>query len=294
MEEDTPRLHSYKEMLLDKQDISEADYFVPEIENPMTQQKGKETTGPIILSYEDKNRLYEPWCYSIIIKLFGRRMPHYLLRSKLIELWNPFERLILIDLGWDFFIAKFGKEENLAKAIQQGPWFISGSFLSVRRWEPKFFPHEATLSLTAIWVRLPQLPTEFYAKEILEKIGRKLGKLLKIDTCTSVTLRGIYARICIRVPLESPVATSVTIGDYKQSVVYEGENILCMGCGRIGHTVKGCSHGMKQTQSTTPQDNPECPNSKPNGESNSKPDGEEEEEWKIVSFPRRRKQGPPT
>lgn len=119
--EDTPQLHSYKEILLDKQDTSQVEYFVSEIENPIIQQKGKETTGPILLSQKDKNRLYEPWHYSVIIKLFGRRMPHYLLLSKLIELRNPTEQLILIDLGWDFFIVKFSKEKNLAKAIQQGP-----------------------------------------------------------------------------------------------------------------------------------------------------------------------------
>ncbi|XP_019224117.1 PREDICTED: uncharacterized protein At4g02000-like [Nicotiana attenuata] len=175
-------------------------------------------------------------------------MPHYLLRSKLVDLWSPSEQLILIDLGWDFFIVKFSKEENLVKALQKGPWFLSGNFLSVRRWEPKFVPQEATLSFTAIWVRLPQLPTEFYDKEILVKVGRKLGKLLKIDTCTSATLRGRYARICIQVPLEKPVATSVTIGDHKQLVLYEGENVLCTGCGRIGHTLKGCTHRQSQYQ----------------------------------------------
>lgn len=77
--EDTPQLHSYKEMLIDKQDTSQANYFASEIETPITQQKGKETIGSILLSREDKNRLYEPWRYSVIIKLFGRRMPHYLL-----------------------------------------------------------------------------------------------------------------------------------------------------------------------------------------------------------------------
>ncbi|XP_019255049.1 PREDICTED: uncharacterized protein LOC109233623 [Nicotiana attenuata] len=256
MEEEANQQHSYKEMLLDKQSTTQADYFTTETQSTLTQEKGKEAIGPIVLSQEDKNRLYEPGCYSVIIKLFGKKMPHYLLRSKLVDLWNPSEQLILIDLGWDFFIVKFSKEENLVKAIQKGPWFISGNFLSVRRWEPKFVPQEATLSFTAIWVRLPQLPTEFYDKEVLEKVGRKLGKLLKIDTCTSATLRGRYARICIQVPLETPVATSVTIGDHKQLVLYEGENVLCTGCGRIEHILKGCLHRQRQQQSQN-SDSPE-------------------------------------
>ncbi|XP_070010530.1 uncharacterized protein [Nicotiana sylvestris] len=183
---------------------------------------------------------------------------------------------------------KFGKEENLVKAIQKGPWFISGNFLSVRRWEPKFVPHEATLSFTAIWVRLPQLPTEFYDKEVLEKVGRKLGKLLKIDTCTSATLRGRYARIYIQIPLETPVATSVTIGDHKQLVLYEGEIVLCTGCGRIGHILKGWLRRQRQQQPQN-HESPEFSNTKQNDVLGHTPNKEKEEEWKVVSFPRRRK-----
>ncbi|XP_019238197.1 PREDICTED: uncharacterized protein LOC109218299 [Nicotiana attenuata] len=264
MEENATQSHSYKEILLDKQNTAQANYFAAELQSTLTQQQGKETIGPIILSQEDKNRLYEPWRFSIIIKLFGKKMPHYLLRSKLVDLWNPSEQLILIDLGWDFFIVKFGKEENLVKAIQKGLWFISGNFLSVRRWEHKFVPQEATLSFTAIWVRLPQLPTEFYDKEVLEKVGRKLGKLLKVDTCTSATLRGRYARICI------------------------GENVLCTGCGRIGHILKGCMHRQKQRQPQM-QESPECSNTKQSDVLGHTPNNEQEEERKVVSFPRKRK-----
>ncbi|XP_070014183.1 uncharacterized protein [Nicotiana sylvestris] len=169
-------------------------------------------------------------------------MPHHLLRSKLNDLWKPSEQLILIDLGWDFYIVKFSLEESMVKALHLGPWFISGNFLSVRKWEPKFVPQEATLTSTAIWIRLPQLPTEFYDQDILEKVGRKLGKLLKIDQCTSSTLRGRYARICIQLPLETLVETSVIIRDHKQAVIYEGEGTLCTICGRIGHIAHVCNY----------------------------------------------------
>nr|XP_033508752.1 uncharacterized protein LOC117273670 [Nicotiana tomentosiformis] len=174
--ETTP--YSYKKMLLDKQAVSQTEYYN---EDPPNHQndKGKIIEGSVALSQEDKNRMYQPWRFSVIIKL------------------------ILIDLGWDFFIVKFSLEENMAKALHLRPWFVSGNFISVRIWEPKFVPQEATLSSTAMWIRLPQLPTEFYDKEILKKVGRKLGKLLKIDSCTSFMLRGRYARICIQVPLET-------------------------------------------------------------------------------------------
>lgn len=139
------------------------------------------------------------------------------------EMWKPTEPLTLIDLGDDFYIAKFTNPENMQKALHSGSWFVTRSFLSVRHWEPNFILEEATQSHTAIWIRLPHFPTEFYDKKILERIGNKLGTLLKIDTCTSTTLRGRYARIYIQVPLDEPVKTFVNVDTHRQSMIYEGE-----------------------------------------------------------------------
>ncbi|KAG5605846.1 hypothetical protein H5410_027338 [Solanum commersonii] len=49
------------------------------------------------------------------------------------------------------------------------------------------------------------IPYNYLGKTTTEKIGKKLGKFLKIDSCTSVTLQGRYARICVQVPLGQPL-----------------------------------------------------------------------------------------
>ncbi|KAK6802686.1 hypothetical protein RDI58_000469 [Solanum bulbocastanum] len=94
---------------------------------------------------------------------------------------------------------------------------------------------------SAIWIRLPELPTEFYDHSILARIGKKLGKLVKTDVCTSKALSGRYARICIEVPIGVPVKKSIRIGHHNQ-LAYEGYNILCLKCGVLGHTGNLCSH----------------------------------------------------
>lgn len=60
----------------------------------------------------DKNRLYSPWKYSVMVKLVGRRVGHQLLKEKLNNLWRPSEEIPLIDLGADFFLIKFKQEET--------------------------------------------------------------------------------------------------------------------------------------------------------------------------------------
>lgn len=62
----------------------------------------------------------------------------------------------LTDMGEDFITVKFLKEENMK---YNGPWFINGFFLSVKRWKSKFVMNAAKLTSFAVRIRLPQLPT---------------------------------------------------------------------------------------------------------------------------------------
>lgn len=47
-------------------------------------------------------------------------------------MWRFTEPLVPIDLGWDYYIAKFILEENRNMVLHEGPWFLTGNFLSVR------------------------------------------------------------------------------------------------------------------------------------------------------------------
>lgn len=104
----------------------------------------------------------------------------------------------------------------MATTLQKGPWFINGAFLLVQKWHPNFVASTATESYLAIWVRLLELPIEYYNHTILSKIGGKLGKLGKTDICTSTTLRGRYVRICVEVSLGILVKSHIYIGQLKK------------------------------------------------------------------------------
>lgn len=86
------------------------------------------------LSTEDLKRTYQSWNYCIIIKLMNKCILHHYLKKKIQEIWRPTENFILADLGADYFIVKFNKEENMIKSLHNGPWFINGFFLSVQKW----------------------------------------------------------------------------------------------------------------------------------------------------------------
>lgn len=170
----------------------------------------------IVLSQEDNQRIYTPWKYSLIIKLMGLRITHQYLRTKLQQLWKIMDQVPLIDLRTDYYILKFRNVEQINLVLNKGPWFINGRYLFIQKWVPNFIPKKDILSTSAIWIRLPQLPTEYYDSLLLHQVGNSIGQLLKIDACTSSTLRGRYARLCVQIAFANPVPNWIKIGNHLQ------------------------------------------------------------------------------
>nr|POF22601.1 hypothetical protein CFP56_49716 [Quercus suber] len=99
---------------------------------------------------------------------------------------------------------------------------------------------------TGVWIRLPELPIEFYETNAFLKIGRAIGPVLRIDSYTANGVRGRFARLCVQVNLDKPLLSTKHIGKIVQSIQYEGIKTLCFTCGRVGHKMEACPHVIKE------------------------------------------------
>lgn len=124
--------------------------------------------------------------------------------------------------------------------MQKGPWFIGSRYLSIRHREPKFNPSQAHTPFSTIWIRLPQLPTEYCDLQTLQKIGNFFGQLLKIDAYTMQTTRGHYTRLCILEPLDKTLPIGILIVTHLQPIHYEEMTPLCKLCDCLGHILHSC------------------------------------------------------
>ena len=88
---------------------------------------------------------------------------------------------------------KFSEEADYDKVLKGGPWFVGEHFLAIRQWEPYFKASKASFNSVAVWVRLPELPIEFYDNSVLLEIGKAIGPVLRIDSYTASGARGSYA-----------------------------------------------------------------------------------------------------
>ena len=99
----------------------------------------------------------------------------------------------------------------------------------------------ANVSSIAVWIRLNELLIEYYHAEALHQIDKTIGNVLRVDTHTASETRGRFARLCVQVDVNKPLAIAILIGKFKQPICYEGIHKLCFVCGRMGHTQEFCS-----------------------------------------------------
>lgn len=157
-------------------------------------------------------------------------------------MWKPSGRMDCIDLGKDFYLTRFEDKEDYDKVHKGGPWFIGESFLIIRAWEPNYRPSSTNLSAVALWMRLPELPIEYYDEEALHDIGNAIGPMLRVDVNTFMEKRGRFARICVQVDVDKPLVRTIIIGSKMLQVVYKGVSSMCFSCGQLGHRRMDCRY----------------------------------------------------
>lgn len=142
-------------------------------------------------------------------------MGYHFLTSRIMSIWKPCGRLECIDLEQDFFLIRFSLKEDFDRVLKEGPWFVGGHFLSIRKWEPNFKPSTTSVSSVAVWVRFLELPIEYYEPTVLRDLGQIIGPVLRIDTRTASESRGRYARICVQVNFANPLIKIIKIRGVK-------------------------------------------------------------------------------
>ena len=145
-----------------------------------------------------------------------------------------------MDLPRQFFMVRFEKEDEYLAALTGGPWRAFGSYLMVRAWSPEFDSLRDDIVTTPVWIRLTNIPVNFYHRSILMGIAKGLGKPVRVDLTTLKFERARFARVCVEVNLAKPLKGTVLINGERYFVAYEGLAEICSKCGIYGHLVHGC------------------------------------------------------
>ncbi|XP_019170572.1 PREDICTED: uncharacterized protein LOC109166143 [Ipomoea nil] len=176
----------------------------------------------------------------------GKSNGYNFLIRRIRSLWKPEGHMELIDLEHDYFLARFELQRDYDIARCEGPWVIQDHYLIVQQWKPNFRPQTNKTQKICVWVRLPDIPIEYFDEETLIKLGDKIGKTIKIDDMTCLESRGKFARICVEIDITKQLLAKFTIEDEEYPIEYEGIHLICFKCGKYGHKFDSCGQDVQQ------------------------------------------------
>lgn len=121
---------------------------------------------------------------------------------------------------------------------------IKTSMFRLFRWTPDFEIGKDS-SLTAVWVKMYDLPLHYYNESSLYRLGSMLGTVLRVHPTTIRLAQQGYVKVCIELDVSKPFTDKLWIGtsnDYgwEISLEYEGNHAYCDYCGLLGHTLGLC------------------------------------------------------
>lgn len=167
------------------------------------------------------------------------------LKAKLHNLWPNLQNWSLISLGKGFFEFHFSSIEDMKQVWAIGALNLKPGFLRFFCWTKDFAPRAQAQTHAQVWVKLMQLPQEYWGKQTLFEIASSLGTPLIIDEATQTRRFGLFARILVDVNMSEKLFESIiverdghalTIG-----VQYEKYPLFCSHCRALGHDIQNFS-----------------------------------------------------
>ncbi|XP_021722394.1 uncharacterized protein LOC110689870 [Chenopodium quinoa] len=189
----------------------------------------------IKLTKEEKKRLRQPWKTSLIIKMFSAKLGYIGLMCRLKKKWNDRGELSLTDIGCNYYIARFTNQVDYSYVLTQGPWLLDDNYLTIRKWIPNLVSDESPIKVLTAKVRIPNLPIEYFDINFLNKIGSKIGKVLRMDKNTAQAERGQFTRLSVDINLSKPLLSNS--GSREE---FGGIRMVCFKCGKLGHVENDC------------------------------------------------------
>ena len=168
----------------------------------------------------------------------------------LISVWRTKRDFEVSDLGENRVLMMFQEKEDLDRVLLQGLWSFDKYILLLHKLEVGESLQNLTFKDAAFWVQIHGLPTLSQTREAGLRIGRSLGKVVKVDVGDKGLSIGCYLRIRVTLDITQPLSRGriVRLGGSEPQWVefkYERLPVFCYLYGKLDHDEKECLVWMR-------------------------------------------------
>jgi len=147
-------------------------------------------------------------------------------------------------LGRGYYEFFFSSEEGMRMTWAMGTINLKPGVLRLFEWQKDFNMHKQRNTHAQVWIRLLELPQEYWMDRTLREIASALGTPLLIDSATSKCIYGHYARILVDMDFSRQIFLEITVERegyaFQVQVAYEWLPDYCTHCHTIGHDISSC------------------------------------------------------
>ncbi|KAK2983948.1 hypothetical protein RJ640_002893 [Escallonia rubra] len=132
-------------------------------------------------SQEDVEGEMMKWKNAVVVYVLGSRPPFHVMQGFLHHIWSRFGSFQLILLKSGVYIVQFESENAHIQILELGPWTFDNKPLIVKQWTPEVSLEKEGMSKIPVWIRLPNLPLQFWSVKMISQIVSAIGKPLFTD-----------------------------------------------------------------------------------------------------------------
>ncbi|PNX66094.1 putative NBS resistance protein, partial [Trifolium pratense] len=127
------------------------------------------------------------------------------LQIKLVALWKTSSPWKMISLGRGFYEFKFTSYEDMRLAWSSGTVNLKPGVLRLSKWTNDFNSSAQSQTNVQVWIRLMELPQEYWRQRTLFEIASAIGIPLALDEATKNRTIGHYARLLVDLDLSNRI-----------------------------------------------------------------------------------------
>jgi hypothetical protein len=166
------------------------------------------------------------------------------LSSKISKLWKTTASWKMVPLGKGYYDFLFDSAEDYRKIWAVGTVNLKPGLLRLSQWTKDFKYQTQKQTHVSLWIRLVELPQEYWRERTLKEIASAVGTPIDIDGHTRNRTFGHYARILVDIDLSKKLYDEILVERedfaFKVEVQYERMPLFCHHCHSIGHNIASC------------------------------------------------------
>ena len=201
----------------------------------------------------------EEWKSTLIGYFVGKRLPYPVVNSIAFKLWGRVGLNEVLSTERGVFLFKFDTVEQADSILDRAPWHMVNHPMVLKKWQPNLQLDKEEFKRVPVWVRLMNVPFEYWTPKGLSCVASAVGKPLYADKITLTKKRMSFARVCVEIDASEEMITDFDLccpnGDWiTVHAVFEWIPIRCTTCGVLGHVVGHCvRHNQPHVGSKEPK-----------------------------------------